>query len=121
MTPEEIVATIEGELLFDSGRLLELEYAFSSDLMSDVLAYAHSGMLMITGLTHRQAIRTAEMADIPAILFVRGKYPSEQILALAREVGITLMTSPFTMFETAGRLYQAGLKGIGKLPLVQHG
>ncbi len=121
MTPEEIVATVEGAIIVDAGGPLDLEYAFSSDLMSDVLVYAHSGMLMITGLTHQQAIRTAEMADIPAILFVRGKYPPEQTMALARDIGITLMTSPYTMFETSGLLYKAGVKGIGKLPMVQQG
>jgi len=54
-------------------------------------------------------IRTAEMADIAAILFVRGKLPPPETIALAEDKGIPLFASKHTMFEMCGRLYAAGL------------
>jgi hypothetical protein len=69
-------------------------------------------------LTNPQAIRTADMAEAPAIVFVRGKHPPVETLNLAEELGIAVILSPYTMFETSGFLYEAGLKGLGKLPIV---
>lgn len=98
---------------------IDLESACASDLMSDVLIFTKPNMLLITGLTNPQAIRTADMAEAPAVIFVRGKYPPPETLELAEEMGIGVLMSAYTMFETAGLLYQAGLKGIGKLPIMR--
>jgi serine kinase of HPr protein (carbohydrate metabolism regulator) len=74
---------------------------------------------MITGLVNPQALRTAEMSDMPVIVFVRGKRPPESMLDLARNLGLGIVLSPYTMYETAGQLYEAGLPGLGKLPITQ--
>ena len=84
-----------------------------ADLMSDVLAFTHTGTLLMTGLTNPQVIRAAEMAGILAIVFVRGKLPPTETVALAEEKGIPLLASKHTLYETCGRLYQAGLPGCG--------
>ncbi len=115
MKLEDIARVVDGKVIHNPTFDLEIEEAFASDLMSDVLALANSDMLLITGLINMQAIRTAEMADMPAILFVRGKLPTEEMLALAREVNIAILISPYTMYETCGLLYAAGLKGKGKV------
>lgn len=119
MKLEEIVKVVDGEILIPPAREVEFLQAFAADLMSDVLVLAEPQMLMITGLINAQAIRTAEMADIPAIVFVRGKHPPEEMLELAREIGIGVLLSPYTMYETSGLLYVAGLAGLGKVPAVQ--
>jgi serine kinase of HPr protein (carbohydrate metabolism regulator) len=49
------------------------------------------------------------MADICAIVFVRGKIPNPDIIELAAQESIPLVTSPFGTFELSGRLYKAGL------------
>jgi predicted transcriptional regulator len=89
---------------------LEIDGAFASDLMSDVLAFCAPGAFLITGLTNIQIVRTAQMLDIPAVLFVRGKSPLEDTINLAREAGIPLMLSCHNMFHTCGILYAMGLK-----------
>jgi len=115
MKLKEIAAIVEGHIVYNPTFDLEVEEAFASDLMSDVLALANPDMLLITGLINMQAIRTAEMADMPAILFVRGKLPTEEMIALAREANIAILVSPYTMYETCGLLYGAGLRGKGKI------
>ncbi|MFI5358996.1 MAG: hypothetical protein ACHQYO_02995 [Halanaerobiales bacterium] len=87
----------------------EIETACGCDLMSDVLAFSQEKTLLLTGLTNPQVIRTAEMTDIRFIIFVRGKRPQEETIALAREKGINLYMSPKPMFECCGLLYKAGL------------
>ncbi len=115
MKLDEIARVVEGQIVYNPTFDLDIEEAFASDLMSDVLALANSDMLLITGLINRQSIRTAEMADMPAILFVRGKHPTEDMMELARETGIAILVSPYTMYETCGLLYMAGLRGKGKI------
>ncbi|HOC21783.1 MAG: transcriptional regulator [Chloroflexi bacterium] len=119
MKVAEIVKAIEGEILTPPAVDVDLDRAFAADLMSDILVFAQPKMLMITGLTNPQTIRTAEMSDMPVILFVRGKRPSEALVRMAEEIGIGLLLSPYTMYETCGLLYDAGLPGMGKLPIVQ--
>jgi predicted transcriptional regulator len=87
----------------------EVKSAFGADLMSDVLCYQSLQGLLITGLINPQSVRTAEMAEMTAILIVRGKTPSPEMLAVAEQVGIPVMGTKLTMFETCGRLYHAGL------------
>ena len=82
-----------------------------SDLMSDVLAFIEPDAMLLTGLTDAQSVRTARIADVAAVVYVRGKPPSEDGVALAREGKLPLLLTPLTMYEACGRLYSAGLRG----------
>ncbi|WP_041866427.1 DRTGG domain-containing protein [Sediminispirochaeta smaragdinae] len=109
----EIIDLVEGKVLCECGDLgREIESAFSSDLMSDVLTLLTDNMLLITGLTNIQAIRTAEMADIAQILFVRDKQPTAKMIELASETGICLITTRFSMFRASGILFGHGLPAV---------
>jgi predicted transcriptional regulator len=114
----DVLGTIEGELITPDADLdLEIQMGCGADLMSDVLAFTHEGTLLMSGLTNPQVVRTAEMADVRAIVFVRGKIPPAETVALAKEKGIPLIASKYTMFETCGRLFQAGLASCGLFEL----
>lgn len=89
----------------------EINSACGSDMMSDVLAYVKDQSVLLTGLVNPQVVRTADMMDMPCVVFVRGKQPDETIVALAKDRGIVLMTTPHRMFTACGLLYQNGLKG----------
>ncbi|HWQ82974.1 MAG TPA: DRTGG domain-containing protein [Anaerolineales bacterium] len=80
--------------------------------MSDVLATAQPESILLTGLNNPQTIRTAQMADIRAIIFVRGKSPTPDVVEVAEREQIPLISSPHGMFELCGRLYTAGLPSL---------
>jgi hypothetical protein len=84
--------------------------AYCADLMSDVLAFSVTDCVLITGLTNAQVIRTAEMAEIDAIIFVQSKRPDIRTITLAEERQIPLLTTDFSMFDACGRLYENGLR-----------
>jgi predicted transcriptional regulator len=106
----EVLQIIEGKVISENVDLRqEVRLGGGADLMSDVLAFAQDGMLLMTGLTNPQVVRTAEMAGVVAIVFVRSKLPPAETVALAAARGIPLLASKYTMFETCGRLYRAGL------------
>jgi predicted transcriptional regulator len=115
---EQILTVIDGQVVSAEPDLsVEVEMACGADLMSDVLAFTHSGTLLLTGLTNPQVVRTSEMAGISAIVFVRGKYPPPETISLAESKGIPLLASRYTMFETCGLLYGTGLQSCGLFTL----
>jgi len=89
----------------------EVRVGCGADLMSDVLAFIKPDALLLTGLTNVQSVRTAEIADVRAIVYVRGKLPDEEAIELAREKGIVLLWTELPMYEACGRLYARGLAG----------
>jgi predicted transcriptional regulator len=117
MRLRDILPLIDGQLLSNTVNLdVEIDYGAAADLMSDVLAFAKTNAVLFTGLTNSQVIRTAEMAEAAAVVFVRGKTPGRDTLKLAEEKGIPLIVCKYTMFEACGKLYQAGLRGSDPLP-----
>ena len=98
MTLEEVLRIVEGKAISaDVDLQTDVKMACGADLMSDVLAFTHAGTILLTGLTNPQVVRTAEITGIQAIIFVRGKYPPQETIALAREKGIPLLASRHTM------------------------
>lgn len=112
MKLSEVKKLVEAETLWDKDEELDLSAGFSSDLMSDALALMESDALLLTGLMNAQVVRTAEMIDVAAILFVRGKKPREDVIELAKQKEIPLLSTKYTMYEASGILYKSGLKGI---------
>ncbi len=89
----------------------EVHTACGSDMMSDVLAFVKDQSVLITGLCNPQAIRTAEMMDIVCLIFVRGKTPDENMLSMAEDRELVVLSTNLTMFTACGMLYDAGLRG----------
>ncbi len=112
MKLEDIKDILEAEVLWGNSYLdREVKMAYGSDLLSDVLAFAQQNILLITGLINPQVIRTAEMVDVSAVCFVRGKKPDDSTVALAREKEIPIFRTKLTLYESCGRLYSKGLPG----------
>lgn len=119
MKLRDVKDILEAEIIVGEENMdMEVKTAFGADLMSDVLAFAKAGSLLLTGLTNTQVIRTANVLDIAAIILVRGKKPSSETIALARELKIPILATKYILFETAGRLYLKGI--VGCLPKVEN-
>jgi predicted transcriptional regulator len=106
----EISKTLEADFIGDiKSYNKEISMSCGSDLMSDVLAFIKPDSLLLTGLVNPQVIRTAEMAEVAAICFVRGKLPQKETVKLANEKKLPLLTTKLSMYESCGRLYREGL------------
>ena len=90
---------------------MEVETVVASDGMSEILAFAHPGALMITGLTNVQSVRTADIANVRAMIYIRGKRPDTRTIDVAREKKIPVLATSLGMFDVCGILRDAGLKG----------
>lgn len=109
----EILEIVKGEIIVGKDlQNKQIDNGCGADLMSDVLACnINPRTLLITSLANIQVMRTADIVDLAAILFVRGKKPVEDVTKLASEANIPLIATKYNMFETCGKLYKAGLKG----------
>ena len=112
MTLADIKKLLDADVVLGEEKLdLDINTAFGADLMSDVLAFARSGCLLITGLSNPQSVRTAYALDIAAIVVCRGKALTDKFIEIAKELGIPILWTQYIMFEAWGRLYREGLTG----------
>jgi len=105
LTLDDVCRVLDAETLVPGRPEAPVQSIGAADLMSDVLALGTAGMLLLTGLATTQAIRTATVADLVGVVFVRNKPVGEEVLALARDSGVPVMRTHLTLFEAAGRLY----------------
>ena len=112
MKLREVQQILDAKILCGENRIEEeVNSACGCDLMSDVLAFVKDKALLLSGLVNPQVIRTAEMMDISAIVFVRGKLPDENTLALANEKNMIIFSTELPLYISCGRLYSKGLTG----------
>jgi hypothetical protein len=117
MSLQELCDRLEGEIICcEQNRDMEVSTACGCDLMSDVLAFTKSGAVLLTGLANAQVVRTAEMLDLKAVVFVRRKEPDAATVDMARKLSLVLIRTPLPLYESCGRLYAAGLSGCGEIP-----
>ena len=88
-----------------------MDYGYSCDLMSDVLAFAQNNDVLLTGTVNPQVIRTCQMVDIRVIVFVRCKEPTQELIDQATKAGILLLGTHYCMYMASSLLYMAGLPG----------
>lgn len=111
MTLGEISRVIECEVITGEKSLdQDFTVVCAADLMSDVLAFAASGGILLTGLRNVQSVITSHVAEVRAIVYVRGKLPDDEAIKLAEQKKIPLLSSRLSMFEACGRLYEKGLR-----------
>ena len=113
MNLEKIREVLKADLIVGSYLGTEIKIICACDLMSYILSCGRvqSSSLLLTNLTHLQVVRTAEIAEIAAICFVRGKEPQDLAVDLAKKNGIVLLSTSFGLYEASGRLYQKKLAG----------
>jgi predicted transcriptional regulator len=116
MTLREIKELLQAEVIQGEESLDdEITFAGGSDLMSDVLAFGKPGILLLTGLSNAQSVRTANIIDAKAIVYVRGKKPDKMGIQVARENGIPLLSTKYMMYTACGLLFSHGLPGVSSL------
>jgi len=113
MKLSEIQQILKATILTDEEHLGRTVVAGGgADLMDDVLSAVAEGGALLTGLTTEKVLRTAKIAGVTVIVFVRGKEPSDSVLELAQSYSLPVMTTKYSLFVACGRLYMNGLRGM---------
>ena len=111
MLLKQVQELLEAKVLCGEDKLeQDVNNAFCSDLMSDVLAFVTDKTVLITGLTNIHVMRTAEMLDIHCIVYARGKIPSEELLEEANDLDIVVLATAHNCYTTCGLMYESGIR-----------
>lgn len=113
MKISEIKDILKAEMLVAPEQMdLSVVGAGGADLMADVLSAVAKGAVLLTGLTTEHVLRTARVADVAVVVFVRGKKPDKPVLELARAYNLPVLLTEYSLFVACGRLYMNGLRGL---------
>ena len=113
MRLQDVRDILQCEVLTEGDDLtVDVQHVVASDGMSEILAFAKSKELMITGLTNIQAVRTADIAGVTAVIFCRGKRPDSRVIEFAKKKKIPILATKMVMFDICAILYNKGLKGV---------
>lgn len=108
----DIVALLEAEVLSGESKLdEEVKSVGASDMISDILALTQPGMMVLTGYTYPQVIRTALVTDLLGLIVVRGKNIAPETIAYARENNFLLLRTRSYLYSSCGKIYATGLRG----------
>lgn len=112
---EQLTPSRDGGAATDGGAEMngdvEITRGYASDLLSDVLANAPQGGVLVTLQVHLNVIAVASHAGLRAVIFSSGRRPEDDVIERATDEGLVLYGSKADTFELAGRLYELGLRG----------
>lgn len=83
---------------------------YMSDMVSDVIANAKAGNILVTVQVHNNVIAAANLVDVAAIVVTRGRRPADDTLHLAEKAGIPVFSSDLNSWQIASHLYEAGIR-----------
>jgi len=109
MKLKEIAEKLELERLtpvFDK----DVTGVYISDMVSDVIANAKAGNLLVTVQVHANALAAANLVDICGIILAQGKKPADDVIKMAAKAEISIFSTALTRWQVATKLYEAGLR-----------
>ena len=97
----ELAARANMQLISPSANAgFEVSHVYAADTMSELIAHASSGTLLVTHLDNAQIARVAELMDVPAVCLVDGAQPGRELLEAAGRAGAAIMVSPSGLAQT---------------------
>lgn len=84
--------------------------AYTSDLLSCVMAGAKSGNIWVTLQAHLNIVAVASMLDVAAVIITENAQPDEATVAKANEQGVILLSTSKFSYEICGRLWEMNLR-----------
>ena len=108
MTIREAAAMLEAEILQEDFEDLPLTGAYTSDLLSDVMANAKDGGALITIQAHKNTVAVASLVNIKVIILCNNRpLQDNEMLESARDEGIAVIRTKENQFTVSGKLYNA--------------
>lgn len=107
MKTDTLLPLLEAELLQAEQEADEITGAYTSDLLSDVMANAKTGDALVTIQAHKNTVAVATLVNSPLIVVCNNRPVQDDMLEAAREEGIAVVRTAFNQYEVSGRLWRA--------------
>jgi len=82
-----------------------LAAGYTSDLLSDVMAHAEEGSVLVTIQAHRNAIAVASMTGIAAMVVCNSRPLPDDMMEAARDEHIAVFLTDKNQFTVSGEIY----------------
>ena len=105
MTIREAAGALGAEILHDAFEDTELSGAYTSDLLSDVMANAKDGGALITIQAHKNTVAVATLVNISVIIICNSRPIPEDMLTAAKDEGIAVLLTKENQYTVSGKLY----------------
>ncbi len=105
MKLSEIVEKLNLHIINSANMEAEINDAYASDLLSDVMGKAKSGQIWITLQTHKNVAAIASLKDLPAVVITGNGKPDDDMLAHAVSEGICVLGASELCYQVCGKLY----------------
>ena len=84
--------------------------AYSSDLLSCVMAGAKKGNIWTTLHAHLNIVAVAALNEVAAVIITENAQPDEASIAKADQQGVILLSTPLSTFYVNGSLWKLGVR-----------
>jgi hypothetical protein len=105
MTIREAATALGAEIVQSEFEDSLLAGAYTSDLLSDVMANAKDGGALITIQAHKNTVAVATLVNISAIVVCNSRPLPPDMLEAAKDEGIAVLLTKENQFTVSGKLY----------------
>ena len=105
MTIREAAKALDAVFVQDEFEDTELSGAYTSDLLSDVMANAKDGGALITIQAHKNTVAVATLVNITVIIVCNSRPIPDDMIAAARDEGIAIILTKENQYRVSGRLF----------------
>jgi len=106
MTIREIAQGLEAKIVQDEFEDTELQGAYTSDLLSDVMANSKEGGALITIQAHKNTVAVATLVNISCLIICNNRPLPEDMLEAAKDEGIAVLLTKENQFTVSGKLWE---------------
>jgi hypothetical protein len=105
MTIREAAKALGAEAVQDEFKDVSLHGAYTSDLLSDVMANAKEGDALITIQAHKNTVAVTTLVNAPVIFICNFRPVPDDMIESAREEGIAVYRTRENQYTVSGKLY----------------
>ena len=106
MKISEVAVALGAEICQGEFEDTELDGAYTSDLLSDVIANAKEGGALITIQAHKNTVAVATLVNISVIIICNARPLPEDMLEAAKDEGIAVIRTKENQFTVSGKLWE---------------
>jgi hypothetical protein len=113
MKIREMAAILGAEICHDEFEDTNLTGAYTSDLLSDVMANAKDGGTLITIQAHKNTVAVATLVNISVIVICNWRPLADDMLEAAKDEGIAVIRTRENQFTVSGKIWEM-LKSVSR-------
>ena len=105
MKISEVAAALGAEICQSEFDDVEVTGAYTSDLLSDVMAHAKDGGAFITIQAHKNSVAVSSLVNISVIIICNNRPLPDDMMEAAKDEGIAVIRTKENQFNVSGKLW----------------